>query len=359
MLPAVPATHPRQAACRVERAETASARNGARQTSGSPGTSYPGVPSAYESTNSAPVRRIAAGPRRLTGSASGLPRRRSGGTAPAPSCASGAPARRRPHGRTPRGAGCRGGRRRRRAPPGPPSIPRFRRGRWARIRRCPPPRPRPAREARPPPGRRGRSWGGPARGNPGSSARSRRPPPRGPERRPLSPKGAKAPRGRTPSAGAPETARGAGPGERSPSAGAQASSGAALPCDGVVDPAMGDRGEDLADRPADGVQVAQREVALVQLAVEVDPVDDPGHGPVHLLRRGAVEAPDRRLGRVGQHDDRRLAGLRLRSRVPEHLLRRLPVLHHRVRLVEEVVQKARSVVLADDLRDPIPQAELL
>jgi len=41
-----PATHPRQAACRAERAETASASNGAMQTNGNPGTSYPGVPSA-------------------------------------------------------------------------------------------------------------------------------------------------------------------------------------------------------------------------------------------------------------------------------------------------------------------------
>src|SRR5659263_320831 len=73
MLPAVPAIHPSQAARRAERAEPASARNGARQTSGSPGTSYPGVPSTYERTNSAPVRKSAAGPRRFNGSAPAFP----------------------------------------------------------------------------------------------------------------------------------------------------------------------------------------------------------------------------------------------------------------------------------------------
>src|SRR5512140_1753024 len=58
----------------------------------------------------------------------------------------------------------------------------------------------------------------------------------------------------------------------------------ALPCFGVVDAAVGDGGEDLADGATDGVQVAQRQVALVQLTVEVDPVDDPDDGLVHLQR---------------------------------------------------------------------------
>src|SRR5512141_1072312 len=329
-LPAVPATHPRQAACRAERAETASARNGARQKNGSPGTSYPGVPSAYERTNSAPVRRSVAGPRRFNGPGPGLPRRGPGGTAPVPSCAYGAPARRRPRGRTPRGGGCRGGRRRKRAPPDPPSIPRSPKGRWARKRRCPPPRSSRAPGCRPSPERRGRSWRGPGREIPGSSARSRRPRPRGPARRPRSPTGARAPRGHTTSTAVPETGRDEDPAGRSPDSATPADwqllrrgrprscppfflhrgypweripygSGVRLPVGAssvrplavcrVVHAAVGDGGEDLADRSADGVQIPQCEVALVQLAVEVDPVDDPGDGLVHLLRPGAVQTP--------------------------------------------------------------------
>ena len=67
----------------------------------------------------------------------------------------------------------------------------------------------------------------------------------------------------------------------------------------------------------DPLEVAQRQVALVELAVRDALVDDPpDHRPDRrLVARG--ERANRRLDAVGEHDQGRLTGLRLRAGVSE------------------------------------------
>ena len=73
--------------------------------------------------------------------------------------------------------------------------------------------------------------------------------------------------------------------------------------------------EQLADeRLADQLEVAQRQVAFVELAVGDPLLDDPRD---HAPDRGLVarrERADGRLDAIGEHDQRRLARLRLRAR---------------------------------------------
>ena len=71
------------------------------------------------------------------------------------------------------------------------------------------------------------------------------------------------------------------------------------------------------ERLADPLDVAQRQVALVELAVRHPLLDDPGdHRPDRrFVARG--QRANRGLDPVGEHDQGRLARLRLRAGVAE------------------------------------------
>ena len=88
----------------------------------------------------------------------------------------------------------------------------------------------------------------------------------------------------------------------------------------VRDPRVVHAQQLLDERRPDPLQVAQRQVALVELSVGDALLDDPrDHRPDGRLVARRQRA-DGRLDPVGEHDQRRLAGLRLGADVPEPAL---------------------------------------
>ena len=100
--------------------------------------------------------------------------------------------------------------------------------------------------------------------------------------------------------------------------------------------------------------------AAVQLPVQNDGVGDLADHVTQPIRRGLVHRPRRGLDGVGQHEDRRLSSLRLRSGVAKILL--LDGAHRGVGvglgpLVEEGHQLG-SVMLRDDVHDLLRKSRL-
>ena len=117
-------------------------------------------------------------------------------------------------------------------------------------------------------------------------------------------------------------------------------------------------GEHRRERAADLVQIAEGQVGAVQLAVVQARADEIANQRVDLLRVGVGHGAGRGLDAVGQHDHRRLAGLRAGALIAEggdvdgisvELLR----------LVVEVDRRRVAVMLADDVDHRLRNARLL
>src|SRR5258705_8019983 len=112
--------------------------------------------------------------------------------------------------------------------------------------------------------------------------------------------------------------------------------------------------QELAERVLDPLDVAEGEIAFVELSVGdalVDHAVDHGADRLGVL---LAQRADRCLGPVGEHHDPGLFAVRTWSGVAERaLVRRLAPL---LRDLEEVLHDARSVVAGDHLADPFRKA---
>ena len=115
----------------------------------------------------------------------------------------------------------------------------------------------------------------------------------------------------------------------------------------------------LGELGLDAVELVQRQRALIELAISDARAHQPVDQGANPLGRGILQGAGRRFDRVGEHDDRRLPGLRLRTRIGK-----VPQVDVEVRLllsslVQEVRDRLRAVVLADEVLDGGGQTRLL
>src|SRR5438046_10675123 len=108
--------------------------------------------------------------------------------------------------------------------------------------------------------------------------------------------------------------------------------------------------EELAERVLDALDVAEGEVALVELSVGDALVDDAVDHRAYRLGILLGERADRRFGAVGEHHDPSLLAVRTRPGVPERPL--VGCLAALLRDLEEVLHHARPVMAGDHLADP-------
>src|SRR5947207_11233409 len=108
--------------------------------------------------------------------------------------------------------------------------------------------------------------------------------------------------------------------------------------------------EELAERVLDALDVAEREVALVELSVGDALVDDAVDHRADRFRILLGQRANGSFRAVGEHDDPGLLAVRTRTGIAERaLVGRLAAL---LRDLEEVLHDARSVVARDHLADP-------
>src|SRR4029077_5253597 len=117
--------------------------------------------------------------------------------------------------------------------------------------------------------------------------------------------------------------------------------------------------EQLAERVLDLFDVAEGEVAFVELSIGDALVDDAVDHPADGLRILLGERAHRRLGAVGEHDNSRLLALRTRTRISERaLVGRLAAL---LRDLAEGLHDARAVMAREHLayprREPVAVGE--
>src|SRR5689334_2567667 len=74
----------------------------------------------------------------------------------------------------------------------------------------------------------------------------------------------------------------------------------------IIDPLVVNAGQDPREAARDLVQVLERQVALVELPVREDPVDEVLHEAVNPRRLWVRNGPRRRLHRVCEQDERGL-----------------------------------------------------
>ena len=115
----------------------------------------------------------------------------------------------------------------------------------------------------------------------------------------------------------------------------------------VLDPGVVDADHHVRHRLFDQVEVAEREVALVQLAVADESLDHAMHMVSDAFGAAILEGSSRRFDGVGDHHDRRFLGPRARTRVTEVFLPHLEALFERLP-VEETLD-GRPLVLLHDL----------
>src|SRR5207249_9391357 len=108
--------------------------------------------------------------------------------------------------------------------------------------------------------------------------------------------------------------------------------------------------QQLAERVLDALDVAEREIAFVELSIGDALVDDAIDHRTDRVGILLAERAYRRLGTVGEHDDPGLLALRTRAGVTVRaLVGRLAAL---LRDLEEVLHQARAVVSGNHLADP-------
>src|SRR6266550_5044372 len=108
--------------------------------------------------------------------------------------------------------------------------------------------------------------------------------------------------------------------------------------------------EELAERVLDALDIAEGEVAFVELSVGDALVDDAVDHRADRLGILLGERANRRFGAVGEHHDAGLLAVRTGTGVAERaLVGRLAAL---LRDLEEVLHDARPVVSRDHLADP-------
>src|SRR5438552_2656970 len=118
----------------------------------------------------------------------------------------------------------------------------------------------------------------------------------------------------------------------------------------VRDALVVDAEEELAERVLDALDIAEREVALVELSVGDALVDDAVDHRADRFRILLGQRTDGRFRAVGKHDDPGLLAVRTRTGIAEGaLVGRLAAL---LCDLEEVLHNARSVVARDHLADP-------
>src|SRR5207237_10566619 len=108
--------------------------------------------------------------------------------------------------------------------------------------------------------------------------------------------------------------------------------------------------EELAERFLDPFDVAEREVAFVELTVADALVDDSIDHPADRLGILLAERAHRRLRAVREHHDAGLLALWTRSGIAERAL--VGCLSGLLRYLEEVLHDARYVMARDQLADP-------
>src|SRR5438445_3776090 len=126
---------------------------------------------------------------------------------------------------------------------------------------------------------------------------------------------------------------------------------------GVLDPGVVDADHHVRHRLLHQVEVAEGEVAVVELTIPGEALDHPVHMVAYAFGAAVLQGAGRRLDGVGDHDDRGLFGARPRAWVAEVVLADIEALLER--LAVEVALHRRALMLLHDFTDRRREVVLL